>query len=74
MATATLHFDLSIPGDQIEFDRCNKALNMAVAIFQYDQWLREQYKYADKEEYYEIREKFREFLNDNDVNIDRLLQ
>ena len=74
MATATLNFDLSNPDDQQDFHRATRALNMAVAIFEYDQYLREQYKYQEKEEYFEIRETFREFLTNNDIDIDRLLQ
>jgi len=71
---AILKFDLSIPDDQQDYYRVNKALNMAVLIWEYDAYLREQYKYKEKEEYFEIREKFREFLTDNDIDIDRLLQ
>lgn len=73
MAIATLTFDLSNEDDQTEFNRTTKALAMALSIYQYDQWMRSQYKYEGKEEYYELREKFREFLDENNVNIDEIL-
>ena len=71
---AILKFDLSIPEDQQDFDRVTKALNMAVAIWEYDQYLRGEYKHGENEHAYAFRKKFREFLTDNDLDIDRLLQ
>jgi hypothetical protein len=71
---AILKFDLSNPEDQHNFDRVNKALNMAVAIWEYDQYLRGEYKHGENEHAYAFRKKFREFLTDNDLDIDRLLQ
>lgn len=73
MPTATLTFNLSDPEDQMDFNRSTKALNMAIAIFQYDQWLRGEYKHGENEAAYAFREKFREFLDENDVNIGSLL-
>jgi len=74
MAKAILKFDLSNPEDQQEYERVNKSLNMAVAIWEYDQWLRGEYKYGENEHAHAFRDKFREFLTDNDIDIDRLLQ
>jgi N-acetyl-anhydromuramyl-L-alanine amidase AmpD len=74
MATATLNFDLSESQDRQEFLRATKALNMALAIWEYDQWLRGEYKHGENEAAYAFRNKFREFLTDNDLDIDLLLQ
>ena len=74
MAQAQLTFDLSDPEDQQDFHRATKALAMALSLVEYDNYLREQYKYKDKPEYFEIRQEFRQFLTDNDIDIDRLLQ
>jgi hypothetical protein len=71
---AILKFDLSIPEDQVEFDRATKALNMAIAIWEYDQYLRGEYKHGENEHAYAFRNKFREYLTDNDIDIDRLLR
>jgi hypothetical protein len=71
---AVLKFDLSNPEDQQEFYRVNKSLNMAVAIWEFDQWLRGEYKHGENEHAYVFRENFREFLTDNDIDIERLLQ
>jgi hypothetical protein len=71
---AILKFNLSDSEDQHNFDRVNKALNMAVAIWEYDQYLRGEYKHGENEHAYAFRKKFREFLTDNDLDIDRLLQ
>ena len=71
---AILKFDLSIPEDQQEYERVNKSLNMAVAIWEFDQWLRSEYKHGENEHAYAFRNKFREYLTDNDIDIDRLLR
>lgn len=70
---AILKFNLSDPDDQMDFHRATHALNMAVAIHEYDQWLRGEYKHGENEAAYAFRKKFREYLSDNDIDIDRLL-
>jgi hypothetical protein len=71
---AQLIFDLDEAEDRQEYKRCNLSLNMASAIWQYDQHLREEYKYNNNEAAFEQREKFREFLTDNGIDIDNIMQ
>ena len=70
---AWLKFDLDDLDDRIAHLRCTKALNMASVLWDFDQWLRAQYKYGDKEYCEEIREEFHRFMNDNDINLDELI-
>ena len=81
MAKAILEFDLSNPEDANDYKRANKALSMAIALWDIDQYLRAQTKYAPdsmSEEAYnalsEAREKFYQILNERDINIDEILE
>ena len=81
MAKAILEFDLSNPEDANDYKRANKALSMAIALWDIDQYLRAQTKYAPdsmSEETYnalsEAREKFYQILNERDINIDEILK
>ena len=65
---ATLEFNL--PEDQ---DNCNYAtfgFNYYMALVEMDQWLRSEYKYNGKEEMYEVREKLRQIIFENNVKIE----
>ena len=76
---ATLEFDLDEGQDKTAHLRCVKAVNMAVALWDMDQYLRNQLKYNDKitGEVYDAldkaREQLRGFMNDHNVNLDELL-
>ena len=63
---AKLIFDLSILDDQIAFKHANNGESLSIAIYQFDQWLRSQYKYEDKEmiSAEEVRDKLRVFVQD----------
>ena len=63
----------NLPEDNDDYKRCNLSLNMALAINEYDQWLRGQYKHADDEEAVRFRDKFREIMSENDIDINTLL-
>jgi hypothetical protein len=39
-------------------------------LYEMDEWLRSEYKYNDKEEMYEVREKLREIILENNVKLD----
>lgn len=65
---ATLEYNL--PDDQEEFNHANNGFNYYMALVEMDQWLRAEYKYNDKEEMYEVREKLREIIFENNVKID----
>jgi len=72
---AILKFNL--PEDYTEFEMATKGSNMHSALWEIDQWLRGRIKYAPdemSEEAYkafeECREKLREIIYDNGVNLD----
>jgi hypothetical protein len=73
MAKAIIKYNLADPEDQQEFYRATKALSMALAIWEFDQYLRGEYKHNENEPAYAFRNKFREFLADNDIDIDKVL-
>jgi hypothetical protein len=81
MAKATLEFDLEKPEDLEEFKRVTKALDMAIALWDIDQYLRAQTKYAPDsmpQEAYDAldqaREKFYQILNERNINMDEILK
>ena len=65
---ATLEFNL--PEDQDDFNYANNGFNYYMALVEMDEWLRAEYKYNDNEEMYEVREKLRQIILDNNVKID----
>ena len=65
---ATLEYNL--PEDQDDFNYAINAFNYYMALVEMDQWLRSEYKYNGKEEMYEVREKLREIIFENNVKLD----
>ena len=65
---ATLEYNL--PEDQDDFNYAINAFNYYMALVEMDQWLRSEYKYNGKEEMYEVREKLREIIFENNVKIE----
>ena len=65
---ATLEFNL--PEEQEDFNHANNGFNYYMALVEMDQWLRAEYKYNDKEEMYEVREKLRQIIFENNVKLD----
>ena len=65
---ATLEYNL--PEDQDDFNHATNGFNYYMALVEMDQWLRAEYKYNDKEEMYEVREKLREIIFENNVKLD----
>jgi len=65
---ATLEYNL--PDDQEDFNYATNGFNYYHALYEFDQWLRSEYKYNGKEDMYEVREKLREIISDNNVKID----
>ena len=65
---ATLEFNL--PEDQDDFNYATFGFNYYMALVEMDQWLRAEYKYNGKEEMYEVREKLREIISENNVKLD----
>jgi len=79
MAKAILEFDLSNPDDTTDYKRVNKALDMAIALWDIDQYLRAETKYNEEltQDAYDAlataREKFYQILNERGINIDEIL-
>ena len=81
MAKAILEFDLNEPDDVEAHKRAVKSLDMAIALWDIDQYLRAQTKYAPDlmpQEAYdalsEAREKFYQILNERNINMDEILK
>jgi hypothetical protein len=47
---------------------------MAMVLWEYDQHLRSEYKHLDKEEAYAYREKFNQFLNERNIDLDKIIE
>jgi len=80
MATATLTFDLTDPYDIIEHKRCVKAIDVCLAIWDMDQYLRTKTKYESEsmpsevyDAYDTMREKLREILEERSISFDELI-
>ena len=65
---ATLEFNL--PEEQEDFNHATNGFNYYMALVEMDQWLRAEYKYNDKEEMYEVREKLRQIIFENNVKLE----
>ena len=61
--------EFSLPEDNQEFELHTKATKMYCTLWELDQWLRSEIKYKDKE-LDEVRDKLREFMNDNRIDFD----
>jgi len=79
MAKAILEFDLNEPDDVTAHKQAVKALDMAIVLWDMDQYLRNQLKYNDKitGEVYDAldkaREQLRGFMNEHNVDLDELI-
>ena len=65
---ATLEFNL--PEDQDDFNYANNGFKYYLSLVEMDEWLRAEYKYNDREEMYEVREKLRQIIFENNVKIE----
>jgi len=77
---AILEFDLSDQEGRMEHMRCIKALKMAIVLWDMDQYLRSQTKYAPdsmSSEVYgalqEVRDKLHETMSENSIDLDELI-
>ena len=78
---AILEFDLNQEDDDVAHKRAVKALDLCIVLWDIDQYLRSQTKYAPDdmpEEVYnaldKAREKFYEIMNERNVSLDELLK
>ena len=65
---ATLEFNL--PEDRDDFNYATNGFYYYMALVEMDQWLRSEYKYNGKEDMWEVREKLREIILENNVKIE----
>jgi hypothetical protein len=70
---AILKFDLNEQDDVLAHKRCVKSLDMAIALWEVDQYLRSESKYKDNEIAYEIREKLYEIMSDHGLSFNDLI-
>jgi hypothetical protein len=77
---AQLTFDLFDAEDMIEHKRCIKALDICMAIWEMDQYLRTKTKYESEgmssevyDAYDSMREKLREILEERSISFDELI-
>lgn len=73
MAKAILEYDLNEPDDRIAHLRAVMSLDLVLAILEFDEYLRGEYKHNDKPEAYEYRMKLREILGEENIDIDKLV-
>jgi len=67
----TLEFDTEEEGQRAELEEVMQASRMGIALWDMQQYLRSQYKYADEPDDIEkIYEMFFEILGDNNVNLE----
>ena len=77
---ATITFDLDEPGERTEHIRCIKAIDLSMAIYDLDQYLRTKTKYESDgmpaevyEAYESMRDKFKEILEERHISYDELI-
>ena len=69
---ATLKFNLDNADDRIAHLRCTKALDLALALWHFDQWLRSQIKYNEKD-YQSIRDELHRTMSEYVIDLDELI-
>lgn len=81
MAKAILEFDLNEPDDREAHKRAVKSLDLVLALWDMDQYLRSQIKYGDEIELTdeqfttldEIKEKLHQILSEYNISFDELI-
>jgi len=70
---ATLEFNLDDAEDEIAYTRCVKSKDMAIAIWDFDNYLRGEGKYNEDPIAIKHREEFRSILDNHNINIDEII-
>ena len=65
---ATLEFNL--PDDNQDFELATKASKLYCTLWEMDQWLRGETKYKDNEQLDQVRDKLRELMAGNGIDLD----
>lgn len=71
---ATLTFNMEDPDDESAHKLCLKALELALVLSEMDNWLRNEIKYCDKNDYQAVRDKLCEFMVGHTVDLGELLR
>ena len=66
---AILEFNL--PDDQGEYERVNKAIDLCGVLFDFDQYLRSEIKYHDKD-LQDARDKLYELMGSYNIDLDKI--
>jgi hypothetical protein len=81
MAKATLKFDLNDPDDRMEYMRCNKSLDMTLALWELSHNTKKGLGYSmegkemDQYETLEfVFDRIHEIINDRNINFDELIR
>jgi len=81
MAKAILEFDLNDPDDRMEYMRCNKSLDMALALWELSYNTKKGLGYSmegkemDQYETLEfVFERIYEIINDHNINLDEIMR
>lgn len=69
---ATLRYNL--PEEEKDFLRAAKALDLALTLWDIQQYLRGVDKWNTGDDIEKIREKFYDILNEHDINLDKLIE
>ena len=69
---ATLNFDLDDADDKMAHLRCTKALDLTLTLWDFDQWLRSQIKYNEKD-YQSIRDELHRTMSEYVIDLDELI-
>ena len=57
------------PEERVEFELANRGNDFYHVLWEFDNWLRGEIKYNDREDLQEVRTKLYELLVDNDLNL-----
>ena len=58
--------------DEEEMARANAALDLCSVLWDFDQWLRSEYKYGGVEYAYDIRDKLHQVMDAHNIDLDKL--
>jgi len=71
---AKLIFDLDIIDDVVAYERCNKALDISLALWDFSNKLRSIAKYGEEEDNVEsISKNFYDILEEYNINLEKLI-
>ena len=62
--------DYNLPEDRDDFNHATNGFNYYMALVEMDEWLRSEYKYNCKDDMWEVREKLRQIIFENNVKLE----